>query len=87
MATRFDKPLAAAALSTLMLLGVSIRPLATTTQAAEVARKDAVEEVSTHKGNAEQVLARRAVCRVMDEAEWFLITGQHSAYGGTYCAR
>ena len=37
--------------------------------------------------DAESVLARRAVCRVMDEAEWFLVTGQQSPYGGTFCTR
>ncbi len=29
--------------------------------------------------------ARRATCRVMDDAEWYLITGQYSEYGGTLC--
>ena len=87
MATRFDKPLAAAALSVLMLAGASVSPLTGTTHAAELPMKDAVVDVSAPKVNAEQVLARRTVCRVMDEAEWFLVTGLHSPYGGTLCAR
>jgi hypothetical protein len=52
-----------------------------------VSRKDAAMEASAPKVHDEQVLARRVVCRVMDEAEWFLVTGMHSPYGGTLCSR
>jgi hypothetical protein len=26
-------------------------------------------------------------CKVYDQAEWFLLTGQNSEYGGTWCTR
>lgn len=33
------------------------------------------------------VEARRAVCKTYDQAEFFLVTGIDSEYGGTICVR
>lgn len=33
------------------------------------------------------VEARRAFCRTYDQAEFYLLTGIDSEYGGTYCTR
>ncbi|MCC6177306.1 MAG: hypothetical protein IT305_18560 [Chloroflexi bacterium] len=35
----------------------------------------------------EQTMRRKAVCRTMGREEWFLVTGQDSEYGGTFCVR
>ncbi|MDX6379670.1 MAG: hypothetical protein QOI57_694 [Rubrobacteraceae bacterium] len=29
----------------------------------------------------------KAVCKVYDQAEWYMLTGQDSTYGGTWCTR
>lgn len=35
----------------------------------------------------EPLRRRGGFCRVMDTAEWYLLTGQYSEYGGTWCVR
>jgi hypothetical protein len=33
------------------------------------------------------IQARKAVCKTYGQAEWFLLTGMDSEYGGTMCVR
>jgi len=37
--------------------------------------------------NAMPAIAKSASCKVYDQQEWYLLTGQNSEYGGTWCMR
>ncbi len=73
--------LAAFAALTLAVGGISmVRP--TAALAAEPTAKEAPAPMSVAKG---ELMAMRTVCHTLDMVDWWVVTGEISYYGGTYC--
>jgi hypothetical protein len=77
-----SKRLGLTAFAALTLAAGGISAAQPTALAAETTPKEATAPAPLAK---DQLMARRTVCHTVDEGTWWVLTGQISYYGGTYC--